>query len=112
MYSEEGGGETSHFENAILHEILTLRLGFSAARRRTIYQHYWFIVFIFFSFFEKKLNSNQNSFQGQTIFFVMKTRLSDSILSENFYAYGGLIKFEKNWLNNRIFPKFFPTVAG
>jgi hypothetical protein len=42
----------------------------------------------------------------------MKTWLSDGIFPEFFFACGGVNKFEKTCLNDRILPKIFSTAAG
>ncbi len=54
------------------------------------------IGFFVCSFFEEKLNANQNSFQRPGIVF----------------ACGGLTKFEKASLNDRILPQFFSPAAA
>ena len=77
---------------------------------------FWFlkkgkILFFFFFVFRGKIKF-QSKLVSVTVFFFFssgkpKTRLSDGIFSEIFFACGGLTKFEKTCLNDRILPKIF-----
>ena len=68
----------------------------------TISKRHEELLFYFFSFFEEKLNSNQNSFQRQSFFIVRKTRLGDGIFSEKMFPCGRLTKLEKTCRTDRI----------